>query len=93
MSTPHLLLIHCSNMSRTQKGSKPHGGSFRPRVIDRFDRSATDIGECSGMLAFRLVELGLLISDRSYAVLLQASLAFIAGTASVSRRIDPEETS
>ena len=45
------------------------------------------------MFAFRLIELGLLISDRSYAVLLQASLAFIAGTSSVSRRIDPEETS
>jgi len=75
MSRPHLLLNHCSNKTRTRKGSKPHGGSFRPRVIDRLDRSATEIGECSGMFAFRLIELGLLISDRSYAVLLQASLA------------------
>ena len=45
------------------------------------------------MFAFRLIELGLLISDRSYAAFLQASVAFIAGIASVSRRIDPEESS
>jgi len=89
MSKPHLTLIHCSSINRTHKRSKPHGA----RVIDGLDRSATDLGECSGILAFRLIELGLLISDRSYAAFLQASVAFISGTASGSRRIDPEETS
>ena len=93
MSKPHLTLIHCSSINRTHKRSKPHGGGFLPRVIDGLDRSATDLGECSGILAFRLIELGLLISDRSYAAFLQASVAFISGTASGSRRIDPEETS
>jgi hypothetical protein len=81
MSKTHLRIIHCSSIPRP---SKLHGRSFTPRVINGRDRPATNLFECSWTLAFRLIELGLLISDRNYRWFL------LADQASPSRRIGPE---
>jgi hypothetical protein len=87
MSKTHLRIIHCSSIPRP---SKLHRRSFTPRVINGRDRPATNLCECSWTLAFQLIELGLLISDRNYRWFLLAGQAFTADQASPSRRIGPE---
>jgi hypothetical protein len=87
MSKTHLRIIQCSSSPRL---SKLHRRSFTPRVINGRDRPATNLCECSWTLAFHLIELGLLISDRNYRWFLLAGQAFTADQASPSRRIGPK---
>jgi hypothetical protein len=87
MSKTPLRIIHCSSNPRPKTISKLHRKSFTLRVVNGRDRPATNLFECSWTLAFRLIELGLLISDRNYRSFLLAGQAFAAPP---SRRIDPE---
>jgi hypothetical protein len=89
MSKTHLRIIHCSSNPRLRTISKLHGRSFTPRVINGRDRPATNLCECSWTLAFHLIELGLLISDRNYRWFLLAVEAFTADPAPLSPRIGP----
>ena len=89
MSKTHLRIIHCSSVPRLKTVSKLHGKSFNLRVINGRDRPATNLCECSWTLAFRLIELGLLISDRNYRWFLLVGQAFTADPASPSLRVGP----
>jgi hypothetical protein len=91
MSKPCLLLIHCSNVLRRRK-DKCAVKNFRPLVIHGGDRATSDLKASSWELAFQLAELGLLISNRNYIAVLQASLALITGANSDRQRLDHENS-
>jgi hypothetical protein len=84
MSKTYLRIIHCSSVPRPKTTSKRHGGSFTPRVINGRDRPATNLCECSWTLAFRLIELSLLISDQNYRWFLLAGQTLTTDPASLS---------
>ena len=87
MSKPCLLLIHCSNVLRRRK-DKCAVKNFRPVVIHGRSRAPLDLKANSWELAFQLAELGMLISNRNYIAVLQASIAFITGASSDRHRLD-----
>jgi hypothetical protein len=90
MSKPCLLLIHCSNVLRRRK-DKCAVSNFRPLVIHGGGRATSDLKASSWELAFQLAELGLLISNRNYIAVLQASLALVTGANSDWQRLDHEK--
>jgi hypothetical protein len=87
MSKPHLLLINCANVLRPQKDRRAVR-KFRPLVIHGRSRAPLDLKANSWELAFQLAELGMLISNRNYIAVLQASIAFITGASSDRHRLD-----
>jgi hypothetical protein len=90
MSKPCLLFIHCSNVLRRRK-DKCTAKPFRPLVVQGGGRATSDLKTGSWELAFQLAELGLLISNRNYIAVLQASLALITGANSDGQRLDHEK--
>ncbi|WP_426437255.1 hypothetical protein [Bradyrhizobium genosp. P] len=48
-------------------------------------------GQTPGCLRFQLIELGLLISNRNYAALLQASIAFVTGAGPAPKQLRSEQ--
>jgi hypothetical protein len=63
---------------------------LRPVVTCDHGCATTGLGTNSWMLAFQLIELGLLISNRNYAALLQAGIAFVTGASPDRKQIRPE---
>jgi hypothetical protein len=71
MSQPRLQLIHCSNGVRTGAKPRRHGRGFRPLVIQGGAPAPT---ASTWEPVFKLVELGLLVSQFNYLAFLQASV-------------------
>jgi hypothetical protein len=84
MSKPRLLLVHCSTILQPRK-DKSEVKNFRPFLIRGRDRGTPDLKASSWELAFRLAELGMLVSSRNYLALLQASMVVITGANSDCR--------
>ncbi len=71
MSQPRLQLIHCSNDVRAGAKHRQRGRSFRPLVI----QGGAPAPRASSLEpVFKLVELGLLVSQFNYLAFLQASV-------------------
>jgi hypothetical protein len=74
MSKPHLQLIHCSNGIRPVAKRRQHGRSFRPLVIHG---GASVPRESSWDAAFKLIDLGFLISHLNYLAFLQTGITVL----------------
>lgn len=86
MSKPSLQLIHCSNGIRPAAKRRQHGRSFRPLVIHG---GASVPRESSWDAAFKLIDLGFLISHVNYLAFLQAGITVL----DACNWTDPEKTS
>ncbi len=70
--------VDCSNVlqSKMAKSLRNHS---RCIVTGARWRATPVLGPSSWMVAFQLIELGLLISERKYGAFLDASIAFVTG--------------
>jgi hypothetical protein len=92
MSRLRLLLIRCSTILRW-RDAKLRGKFFRSLVIHKHGRAPRDLRENSWVLAFQVMELGLLFANGNYVAFLQATMTFITGADSAWQRIDTYEAS